>query len=450
MALPSGLLLAPADSARAVGEVYGISLLATLPLLAAAVALFALRHAGGGARATVCRATVVALLVMYAGRFLPVHWMVWIVPEGLAAPLIALGRLQLSSAAATAAGALVAPDTPAPSAWGGDAVRAILVLYWCGVAVMLLRLARARWRLQRLVASASALDSRRWRDRLAEAGGAAGLDARRMAKVRLYASAAARVPMTWGAGARSVVVLPLQAAKWERAQLHAALVHECWHIREGDARFALASQLMCALYWFHPGAWWVASQLQRTTELACDDRVLLSGVRRSDYAELLLRALGVPAVGREGVRPALALVQSAGVRSRLAAIVDTARIVRVPSRLTIAIAITVSALVAVPLGTVRISPTRAVLTTLMRDGRWESRAYAVVRLAQRADSVEVARNAAAHDPSPEVRAWAHYALSREGSAQTVAPRPEERALPHATTADSAASLAPVDAPALHS
>ena len=47
----------------------------------------------------------------------------------------------------------------------------------------------------------------------------------------------------------------------------------------------------------------------------------------------------------------------------------------------------------------------------MQETRWESRAWAVVRLAQRADSVDVARSAARHDPDPAVRAWARYALA---------------------------------------
>jgi hypothetical protein len=66
----------------------------------------------------------------------------------------------------------------------------------------------------------------------------------------------------------------------------------------------------------------------------------------------------------------------------------------------------------IPLATARLAPTRQVLTSLMGETRWESRAWAVVRLAQRADSVDVARSAARHDPDPAVRAWARYALAR--------------------------------------
>jgi hypothetical protein len=75
-----------------------------------------------------------------------------------------------------------------------------------------------------------------------------------------------------------------------------------------------------------------------------------------------------------------------------------------------------------PLATARLAPTRDVLTSLMRETRWESRAWAVQRLAQRADSVDVARSAARHDPDPAVRAWARYALARGPAGPASRPR----------------------------
>jgi hypothetical protein len=47
----------------------------------------------------------------------------------------------------------------------------------------------------------------------------------------------------------------------------------------------------------------------------------------------------------------------------------------------------------------------------------------VLGLAQRADSVAVARSAAERDPSPRVRAWARYALGETRE------RPQDGALP---------------------
>jgi hypothetical protein len=74
-------------------------------------------------------------------------------------------------------------------------------------------------------------------------------------------------------------------------------------------------------------------------------------------------------------------------------------------------------IVAAPMSAVRLSPTRDVLTMLVQYARWESRAYAVLGLAQRQDSVAVARSIAERDPNPRVRAWARYALG--GDAERV-------------------------------
>src|SRR6185369_5818750 len=89
--------LTPADSARAIASVYTVSLLATLPLGAAAVSAVVLRGASAEVRALVWRSAVVTLLVMFIGRQLPLHWMAWVVPSLLAAPLVALGRMQMAA-----------------------------------------------------------------------------------------------------------------------------------------------------------------------------------------------------------------------------------------------------------------------------------------------------------------------------------------------------------------
>ena len=409
MAIPAGLLLAPADSARAVGDVYGVSLLATLLLAAVWVSLVVLRraHAGAGARALACRAAVAALLAISAGRFLPFHWIAWVVPAGLSEPLVALGRAQL-----TIAGVL--PGSPgAGTLWRGVWTQGLLLLYWCGVAMFAVPIVRGRWRLHRTLRAAARCRSLEWDALLVDAARAARLSAGDAACARLFISRDVCVPMTWGSAARAVIVFPSTADDWTREERRVALVHELSHVRHGDARLALAARIARALYWFHPGAWWLAARMTEETELACDDRVLLSGVRPSDYVELLARALaGATGADHSALAGGVPLVRHTGLRARVAAIVDTSRVIRAPSRLAIAAVSVISAMVAVPIGAVRVAPTRDVLDTLMRDSRWESRAYAVVRLAQRADSVDVARDAARHDPSAQVRAWATYALAQ--------------------------------------
>src|SRR5438445_7112914 len=97
---PIALLMAHADSARAVASLYTASLVATLPLAIAALAALVLRGASAEARALVWRSAVVTLLVVFVGRQVPVHWIAWIVPSLLAAPLVVLGRVQVTNGSA--------------------------------------------------------------------------------------------------------------------------------------------------------------------------------------------------------------------------------------------------------------------------------------------------------------------------------------------------------------
>jgi hypothetical protein len=192
------------------------------------------------------------------------------------------------------------------------------------------------------------------------------------------------------------------------------MLHEAEHARSGDWLFALAARAACALYWFHPAVWWTANQLRADCELACDERVVAAGVRRSDYADLLVRAVDALASARGAdVLPALALSRRVGLRGRLSALLEAPREARPLARRWAAAATAATLIASAPLSAVELAPTREVLTTLMSDTRWESRAYAVLGLAQRPDSIAVARSAAALDPSPRVREWARYALGRQ-------------------------------------
>jgi hypothetical protein len=147
-------------------------------------------------------------------------------------------------------------------------------------------------------------------------------------------------------------------------------------------------------------------------------------VRRSDYAELLVSAADMLPASHRTRAAALTLSNRRGLRARLATVLDTRHDVRPLARSWAVIAAVCTVTVAAPMSLVQLSPTRSVLTSLMLDAQWESRAYAVVRLAQRADSVAVARSAAELDPNPSVRALARYALSQRarGEATPADPR----------------------------
>lgn len=378
--------LVRADSVRAATEVYGVSLLVTVPLLLALLATVLLQGRSAGWRVLAQRAAIASGLVIATGHLLPWQWTAWVVPEGLAAPLVSLGRSQLR-----ASSSLAWPTTN------------LLLAGYLTFAVLLLGVMVSGWLSARRLLRRSKPAAGVLHQLLETAQHQLGVER----PVLLRQSAEVRSPVTWGWW-RPVIVMPMEASSWRPAYQQAALWHEMEHVRCHDAAWALGARLLRALCWFHPLTWWLVRAYSRDRERACDERVLALGVRRSDYAELLGMVLGTAG---EPAAPAIGLAMRTGLRERIRLIgAVTVRPYRLAPR-GAACVVLAAALVSAPLGTVRISPTRQVLSSLMADQRWESRAYAVVRLAQRADTVALARQAAATDPSPAVRAWARFALS---------------------------------------
>lgn len=384
----------PADSAQAVATVYTASLLVVVPVLIAAIAAFILRRASAEGRVLVWRSALVALLLILVGRQLPLHWVAWVVPSALASPLVALGRLQVTAA-------------PGAAGHGDLMVRAFFVAYLAGVALVLAATLNAWMRMRRIARRGSIVRDDGWCAALREAMRSSGVTRR----IRLVATADVSVPMTWGLW-RPVVVIPSSARGWDDARRRIVLLHEVSHIASFDWAFNLLARAVCAAFWFHPAAWWIANQLNADCELACDERVIAAGVRRSDYAELLVDA----AERFLPLAPALPLGGRGGLRPRLAAILDARRAIQPLGRQWVVVAALSTGIVVGPMSVVQLAPTRSVLTTLIGDARWETRAYAVIGLASRADSVAVARSVAERDPNPRVRAWARYALEQRADA----------------------------------
>ncbi|MGH7617411.1 MAG: M56 family metallopeptidase [Gemmatimonadaceae bacterium] len=409
MTASSGLLVtAHALSARAVAGVYATALVAALPVAAAAIAGWMVRRSSADTRAMVWRAAIVALVVVIVGRQVPVHWVAWIVPSIFAGPLVALGRVQVTADSSHSVG--IARDSVTSGA--GTIAFVLLAIYATGVAIVTARTLVAWLRLRRAATTATAPDptsielvvrsfgDRAWRR-----------------TPRAIVSPAVAVPMTWG-WLRPVILLPTAwRDRWSAREQRMALMHELAHVRAGDWLFYVAGRAVCALLWFHPGVWWIARALREDCEQACDDRVIAAGARRSDYAELLLHA-----ADRAGIEnAALALTKRRGLRARLAAVLDTGHDIRPMARGSAVAAVLVAMAAAAPISVVELAPTRDVLTNLMLSAQWESRAYAVLGLAERADSVAVARSAAELDPNPRVRAWARYALDRRDGLPALVP-----------------------------
>ena len=130
------------------------------------------------------------------------------------------------------------------------------------------------------------------------------------------------VPMTWGV-LRPIVMFPDSWRGWSAARQRLVLLHELSHVKRFDVAFQLVGRVTCALYWFHPLAWYGIRRLRIERELACDDCVLMAGAKPSEYAtELLDIARRFPA---RGLSTAVAMAQTSNLEQRIRSLLDSAR-----------------------------------------------------------------------------------------------------------------------------
>jgi len=105
----------------------------------------------------------------------------------------------------------------------------------------------------------------------------------------IYSHKDIRIPSVWCWRRHAVLLVPdpikacLDASDWE-----GIICHELAHYKRRDHINGLLSELvLCVIPW-HPLVWFAKQRLTLLSEQACDDWVLVSGYRESDYAESLL------------------------------------------------------------------------------------------------------------------------------------------------------------------
>jgi uncharacterized protein (TIGR03435 family) len=133
-------------------------------------------------------------------------------------------------------------------------------------------------------------------------------------------------PVTCGIR-RAVIVLPVDAETWSRADLDRALVHELEHVRRHDWLTQCVARALCACYWFHPLVWIARRQLALEAERACDDAVLTAApgagaaMEATAYADQLVGlAKRLSATARQ---PLLAMADRRDLSTRVHALLDS-------------------------------------------------------------------------------------------------------------------------------
>ena len=394
----SGFLADPQAAAGPLWNGYVVMLHATA-CAAGIAAVMPLLRRSARAQAAACAAAIAAMLAVTVLCWMPGLWWAPWLPRTLAAPMLWIGS------SAVGAGEGVA----SPSA---TAIALLYTTWIAGSAAVLLRAAAAYAMLHVVTRRAEPACGAEWRATIREACSTMGVS--QAIDVRIADSVAS--PMTWGA-LDPVVLLPGDARGWDAEQRRMVLLHELAHVRRGDAAVQLVAQLAFAWYWFHPGVWWLASRLRAARERAADALVIAAGVRRSEYAAVLVAM--ADRVAATGAMPppgaAIALTGGHAVTRRVKAVLEPGAERRGgPWSSRLAMAACAACIVwTVAVGTVRLSPQRRVVHETLRAGDWTSRAYAV-QLFSRSRSADVRAalsERASIDPNPAVRRIARQALT---------------------------------------
>ena len=140
--------------------------------------------------------------------------------------------------------------------------------------------------------------------------------------VRLLQSVDNPMPLTWGWW-RPVILMPAEAANWPSERRRIVLLHELAHAKRWDCLTQAVARLVCALYWINPQVWLAARRMCIERERACDDLVLTSGCRPSEYATHLVDIART--FRRAPQYSGIAIARSPQLQGRIAAIVDASR-----------------------------------------------------------------------------------------------------------------------------
>lgn len=142
------------------------------------------------------------------------------------------------------------------------------------------------------------------------------LNAFRLREVELRCAAALTGPVTLGTF-RPVVIIP--ARYWNESSedvLLAALGHELAHVARRDFAANLLYELLYLPLAFHPAAWLLRRQIQRTREMACDEAVVSRIQEPRAYARSILR-IAEYATARTAPGCSLGIFDGAGLEDRL-------------------------------------------------------------------------------------------------------------------------------------
>jgi beta-lactamase regulating signal transducer with metallopeptidase domain len=166
------------------------------------------------------------------------------------------------------------------STWAGRSWLIAALVWSIGVVILLSRNIVSLIRLRRLVRQTPAATNKEAIAALEACRIEAGIRRR----VVLSVTAFDAPPALAGIVSPQIFVSKTTFESLGPAELRWLFRHELAHARRRDLLIQRFWQLVCTIHWFSPLAWWSASRVRRTAELACDESVM-SQTPSSEHAE---------------------------------------------------------------------------------------------------------------------------------------------------------------------
>jgi len=292
--------LAGASWAGILALVLDISIKAAIVCAVAGVATMLMRRWSAGARSMVWVFTLAALLALPLTHFISPVWNLPVLPE-----VGSWFREGASTGAAISGEKIIDPETGAEAAAtrgaAADAAKAprftegwhawAFLVWMAGTAMSLLWLAVRTSLGSRILRRCDAADET-WNALLERVSTELGLNRR----VRLFESCEIGAAVTIGA-INPAIVVPAGSSEWPVARRRYILSHELAHVKRRDGLIEVLALVVKSIYWFNPLVWLAVRAARVERERDCDDAVLNSGARPSDYAMFLMDVaadLGAP------------------------------------------------------------------------------------------------------------------------------------------------------------
>jgi len=114
-----------------------------------------------------------------------------------------------------------------------------------------------------------------------------------------------------------VIVLPSDCDDWPASRRRLVLSHELAHVKRWDTLIETFALFATIMYWYNPLVWYAVRQLRIERETDCDNTVLRTGAKPSEYAELLMKIAAELSASANPAWQLSTISQGSNVKDRL-------------------------------------------------------------------------------------------------------------------------------------